>query len=109
MAGLATLDPARDARARLTRGHRRHRTHPASRIRQPDRFDLQRNPAPIHQTGHRTQPPTHQPAGLVTLATPTPTPLTHQSLPTPTSTTHMITIYGWSTRACLVDLLTRLR
>jgi SRSO17 transposase len=84
--------------ARLTRSHRRHRTHSTSRTRRPDRFDLQRDPAPIHQADHRTQPPTHQPTGLVTLATPTPTPLLHQSLPPPTSTTHMITIYGWSTR-----------
>jgi SRSO17 transposase len=98
LAGLAALDPARDARPRPTRGHRRNRTHRTPPSARADRLDLQRNPTPADQADHRTQPPTHRPHCLVLLATTPSTPCPRLSLPPPTSSAHVITIYGCSTR-----------
>jgi hypothetical protein len=99
---LATLDPAGDARARTARGDRRPRTQPAARARLPDRAHLQRDPPPVGQLRHRTQPSADLPTGMVTLATTPPTPSPHQPLPTPIRrSTVKVTIYGWSTSYCL--------
>src|SRR5436305_14028199 len=98
MAGLAALDPARDARACRARSHRRHRTHRTPTTRRSDRPNLQRDPTSLHQIDHRTHPADHRSAGLVALATTPSTPRPCQPLPPARNSAHVITIYGWSTR-----------
>src|SRR2546421_1366667 len=97
MAGLAALDPARDARACRARSHRRHRTHRTPTTRRSDRPNLQRDPTSLHQIDHRTHPADHRSAGLVALATTPSTPRPCQPLPPARNSAHVITIYGWST------------
>src|SRR2546421_11750712 len=98
MAGLAALDPARDARACRARSHRRHRTHRTPTTRRSDRPNLQRDPTSLHQIDHRTHPADHRSAGLVALATTPSTPRPCQPLPPARNSAHVITIYGWGTK-----------
>ena len=59
---LATLDAARDGRARPARGDRRERTQQPARPGRADPVDLQRDPPPVHHPRHRTRPDPRLPA-----------------------------------------------